>query len=84
MGTLRAALLPIPSNLMVQTRLLLNPNGLTPGYYNLILSGSGTKTMPGTALAVYGDFTLSGTAVQLQAPAMTIAGSVTIGDGSTL
>ncbi len=41
---------------------VLNPNGLTPGYDNLILSGSGTKTMPGTALTIADNFTMSGTA----------------------
>ncbi len=38
------------------------PNGATTGYYNLILSGTwGSKTMPGSALKVYGDMNISGT-----------------------
>ena len=82
-GTLRAALLPNTIEFNGTNQTVINPNGLTPGYYNLILSGSGTKTMPGTALAVYGDFTLSGTVSAIAGAAMTIAGSVTIGDGST-
>ncbi len=49
---------------------VLNPNGATPGYYNLILSGSGSKTMPSTAMNIRGSFTMSGsasaTALQMQ------------------
>ncbi len=30
------------------TQVIPNPNGSTPGYHNLILSGSGTKTFPAT------------------------------------
>ena len=33
-----------------------NPNGSTPGYHNLILSGTGTKTLPAT-LNIYDGFT---------------------------
>ena len=37
---------------------LINPNGLTKGYYNLILSGSGIKTLPATSnLTVLGTLT---------------------------
>ena len=37
------------------------PNGSTPGYHNLILSGSGTKTLPSSTLTIAGDFTNNGT-----------------------
>lgn len=62
---------------------VINPNGATPGYHNLILSGTGTKPLPATALSVAGDFSTSGSATATAASAMTIAGNVTIGSGST-
>ena len=64
---------------------ILNPTGLSgnSGYYNLILSGSGTKTMPATALNVIGDFTLDGTATATASSEMTIGGDLSIDDGTT-
>ncbi len=58
---------------------VLSPNGATPGYYNLILSGSGTKTMPGTALSILGNFSMSGSASATAGNAITASGSFTIG-----
>jgi hypothetical protein len=62
-----------------------NPNGLlgSDGYYNLILSGSGTKTMPTTAMKVNSDFTISGTASATAADSIFVLGNTTIGTGST-
>jgi hypothetical protein len=37
-----------------------NPNGTNPGYHTLIISGSGTKTLP-TPLVIWHDFTNNGT-----------------------
>ncbi|MCX6163832.1 MAG: T9SS type A sorting domain-containing protein [Ignavibacteriae bacterium] len=62
---------------------VLNPNGLTSGYHSLILSGNGTKTMPGTALNLDDDFFVSGTTTVTAAAPLTIAGDVTIGNGSS-
>jgi hypothetical protein len=64
---------------------VLNPTGLSGnnGYYNLILSGSGTKTMPATALPVNGDFEVSGSAQVTAGSAITIDGNFTIGVGPT-
>jgi hypothetical protein len=59
------------------------PNGSTPGYHSLILSGSGNKTMPSSAMTVYGDFTMSGSASATAENALTIAGNVTLGTGTT-
>jgi hypothetical protein len=59
------------------------PNGSTTGYHNLILSGSGTKTLPATALPIYGDFTISGTATATAGSAISLSGELTIGAGST-
>ncbi|MFZ4706568.1 MAG: beta strand repeat-containing protein, partial [Bacteroidales bacterium] len=59
------------------------PNGSTPGYYNLILSGSGIKTLPTAALSVYGDFTISGSTTVTAASVMNIDGEFTLENGST-
>ncbi len=62
---------------------VVNPNGSTSGYHNLILSGSGAKTMPGTAMTIYGDFEMAGTATATAGNALTFAGNVTLGSGTT-
>ena len=82
-GIMRAALLPNTIEFNGTDQTIVNPNGLKPGYYNLILSGSGTKTLPATALSVAGDFTISGTATATAESAMTIDGIVSIDEGST-
>ncbi|MDO8335450.1 MAG: hypothetical protein Q7T74_01555, partial [Candidatus Saccharibacteria bacterium] len=63
---------------------VLNPNGATPGYDNLILSGSGAKTMPGTSLNIAEDFTMSGTATVIALAAINTAGDFTIGASNTI
>jgi hypothetical protein len=50
----------------------------------LILSGSGTKTMPDTALRVHGNFTINGTASASAASALTIEENIILGNGTTL
>ena len=52
-------------------------------YGNLILSGSGTKTMPGAAMTLAGNFTTSGTVTATAAQALTVNGNFTIGLGTT-
>jgi len=42
-------------------QMVVYPNGSTPGYHNLILSGTGTKSMPTEPLHLHGELTLSGT-----------------------
>jgi hypothetical protein len=81
-GILRAAFNPNTIEYNGTNQTIINPNGLTPGYYNLILSGSGTKTMPGTALNIAGDFTLAGTASTTATETMTVLGKLTIGNGT--
>jgi len=51
-------------------------------YYNLALSGSGTKTLTGVS-AVNGDLTLSGTVTATTAANFTIGGDLTVGSGTT-
>ncbi|MDD4970437.1 MAG: autotransporter-associated beta strand repeat-containing protein [Paludibacter sp.] len=83
-GILRAVFQPNTIEFNGTNQIIINPNGATPGYYNLILSGSGTKTMPGTALSIAGDLSLSGSASATAAAGLTIAGNVSIGSGTTL
>ncbi|MDO9253922.1 MAG: T9SS type A sorting domain-containing protein [Bacteroidales bacterium] len=58
------------------------PDG-TPNYHHLILSGSGIKTMPASAMTLHGDLTLSGTASLTAAAALTIKGNLNIGNGTS-
>lgn len=62
---------------------VVNPNGSTAGYSNLILSGSGIKTMASALGNIYGDFSLTDTVTATAASALTIGGNVTIGQGTT-
>lgn len=48
-------------------------------YGNLTLSGSGIKSMPGTALGILGNFTMTGSASATTAAALTVAGNVSLG-----
>jgi hypothetical protein len=81
-GILRAAFMPNTIEFNGANQTIINPNGMTAGYYHLILSGSGTKTLPGTALNIYGNFSNSGTVTANASEAMTIAGNVSIGESS--
>jgi len=64
---------------------IVNPNGIdgSTGYYNLILSGSNTKTMPITPMNIQGDFTTSGTANATAAEVLVISGNTLIDNGSS-
>ncbi len=62
---------------------VIAPNGATPGYWHLVLSGSGVKTMPASAIDVDGNFTLAGTASTTAASAIDVAGNLTIGSGTS-
>lgn len=63
---------------------VLNPNGSTAGYSNLILSGSGIKTMPATLQTILGNFSLVGTTVATAASSLTIGENLIIDEGTTL
>lgn len=52
-------------------------------YYNLTLSGSGAKTLPGSALTLLGNLELSGTATAAPTNSLTIMGNLTLGSGTT-
>lgn len=61
-GTWKSTITPNTVEYAGSAQTVLNTNGLQTGYYNLVLSGSGTKTMPATALNVQANFTLKGSA----------------------
>lgn len=82
-GSLDATEFPNTVEYNGENQTVINPNGATAGYYHLILSGNGTKTLPATAMSVLGDFTTSGSAIATVQAAMTIAGNITVGEGST-
>jgi len=52
-------------------------------YGNLLLSSSGTKSFPASALSITGNLTTSGTVVANAGAALTIGGTLTIGSGTT-
>jgi len=52
-------------------------------YGNLTLSGSGTKTMPDSAMTIAGNFTISGTASAAARANITVNGNFTIDAGAT-
>lgn len=52
-------------------------------YGNLVLSGSGTKTMPASPLTLQGGFFMAGTASATSANSMTVAGDVIIGPSAS-
>jgi hypothetical protein len=62
---------------------VITPNGSTAGYSTLILSGSGTKTMPVAALTVHGNFIMTGTAAATAQAAITTDGSFSLGSGTS-
>jgi hypothetical protein len=52
-------------------------------YGNLIMSGSGTKTLPSSSMTIAGDFTISGTASSTARADLTIGGDFTIDAGTS-
>jgi hypothetical protein len=62
---------------------VVSPNGVTSGYHDLTLSGSGTKTMPTSTMMVYGNLAMGGTASATAGAALTVTGNVTLDTGTT-
>ncbi|MFI5253638.1 MAG: beta strand repeat-containing protein, partial [Bacteroidota bacterium] len=52
-------------------------------YYNLTLSGSGTKVLQAATITISGNLTLSGTAVATTVANLAITGNLTVGTGTT-
>jgi hypothetical protein len=78
-GVLNAASIPNTIEYNGDNQTVINPNGTITGYNNLILSGSGTKTMPVTPTLVTGDFTISGTTSATALESLNVDGNFTIG-----
>ncbi len=83
-GILRAAVNANTIEYNGTNQTVVNPNGTIPGYANLILSGSGTKTLPGNTLNVNGDLFVSGTAQTTAMATTTVGGNLTIANGCKL
>ena len=83
-GTLHVALLPNTVEYNGTNQTIINPNGTVPGYYNLIVSGSGTKTFSGSLLNVAGDFIASGTATVIVGADADVEGDLTVDAGATI
>lgn len=62
---------------------IILPNGTLPGYHNLTLSGSGTKTLPSSTMIIDGNFSTSGSTSGTASGTLTILENVSIGNGST-
>ncbi len=67
-----------------QTIVVPNGVGGNSGYYNLILSGSGNKTMPAGDMIVRGDFSTSGTINATATASFTVNGNITVGNGTSI
>ncbi len=61
---------------------VISPNGTIPGYYNLILSGSGVKTLPISSMTIYGNFSMNDSTSATAGAALIINGNVLIGSGT--
>ncbi len=64
---------------------IVNPNGIggNGGYFNLILSGIGTKTMPSSVLNIAGNFSTSGSVTAIAVDSIKVNNNITIGVGSS-
>lgn len=61
---------------------ILTPDG-TGNYHSLTLSGSGTKTLPTSALTMHGNLTTAGSVSVAPTHALNIGGNLTLGSGTT-
>jgi hypothetical protein len=55
-----------------------------PNYHNLILSGSGNKTLPTSALELHGNLTFAGTVSVIPSNSLTVKGNLILGTGTEL
>lgn len=64
---------------------IVDPNGIggNGGYFNLILSGSGTKTMQNSVIHIAGDFSTQGSVTAIAQNSIEIDNNMTIGTGSS-
>ncbi len=63
---------------------VLTPNGSVQGYDDLILSGTGAKTLSGIPMQIVGNFSMSGSATATPTVALTVTGNTTLSGTSIL
>ncbi len=80
-GTLHARGIPNVIEYNGSNQTVLNPNGGSGGYETLILSGSGTKTMPSASLVVGRDFSVNGSASATALNAIAISRHLAVSNG---
>lgn len=61
---------------------IINPGGTQSAYSNLTLSGTGTKTMPSTAMTIKGNLNIEGTASATAGNSLAMDGNLLIGSGA--
>ena len=86
-ATLTIANTTIPTMGTLSSGSTVNYNGVgqtvaSNNYYNLTLSGSGTKTLQAGTTAISGNLTLNGTASATTVVGLAISGNISIGDGT--
>ena len=81
-AVLNAALFPNTINFNGSDQTIINPNGSVSGYYNLILSGNGTKIMSETTMSVLGNFFVINSAIATAGAGITVGGNFNIGLGA--
>lgn len=82
-GVFDATLYPNTFEYNGSTQTVALPNGVTPGYHSLVLSGSDVKTMPDEVLNIYGNFSVAGTANVTALDDLNISGSLSVGSNAT-
>lgn len=77
-GTLNASAAGNTVNYSGAAQTVMLPSGAPATYYNLTLTGSGTKDLPTAAMTIAGNLTVSGTATANTRAALTIGGNLDI------
>ncbi|MDY0103432.1 MAG: T9SS type A sorting domain-containing protein [Lentimicrobium sp.] len=65
------------------SQLVVDPGGSPSAYQNLILSGSGTKTMPAAPINILGNFVVSGTASATANNTISVQGNLSVDEGAS-
>ena len=82
-GILHAATMPNTVEFNGSNQSIINANGTIPGFYNLILSGSGIKTMPVTKLDIAGNLTITGTTTAVTNSIINVGGNLNVEQNAT-
>ena len=83
-GELNLALLPNTVEYNGNNQTIIIPSVVHKSYYHLILSSSGTKTLPNEPLSISGNLTMSGTSSFTALDVLTIGGNFTFESGNTV